>query len=223
MIAIKTLINRIRTLAHDTAETGYTDEDILFNINAGIRFISRIIKDMKPELLMDFPATGQLNPGENTICVNNVMLAVLAVRANGRALKVTSPLQIPDMRETAENPTAYYLCGFDKLALYPIPTKPVDYAVFYVPDTEEVTLTDKSPFPNDFDDALVEYAIIRLSMGNEFDMSQELTVMQTVMQQVQELINNFPSPEHRIRGYWDDNDYTNSYGGRDDYGIRGYY
>ena len=127
------------------------------------------------------------------------------------------------MRETAENPTAYYLCGFDKLALYPIPTKPVDYAVFYVPDTEEVTLTDKSPFPNDFDDALVEYAIIRLSMGNEFDMSQELTVMQTVMQQVQELINNFPSPEHRIRGYWDDNDYTNSYGGRDDYGIRGYY
>ena len=95
MIAIETLINRIRILAHDTAETGYTDEDILFNINAGIRFISRIIKDMKPELLMDFPATGQLNPGENTICVNNVMLAVLAVRANGRALKVTSPLQIP--------------------------------------------------------------------------------------------------------------------------------
>ena len=222
MIAIETIINRVRSLAHDVAETGYSDDEILFNINAGIRFINRIIKDIKPELLMDFPATGQLNAGENTICINKPMLAVIAVRANGRALKVTSPLKITNMNDTAENPTAYYLCGFDKLALYPIPTKPTDYAVFYVPDTEEVTIKGKSPFPNDFDDALIEYVIIRMSIGNEFDMSQEFTVMQTVTDQVQSLISNFPSPEHRIKGYFDD-DYDDRY--TNDYGnvIRSYY
>lgn len=202
MVMIETLINRIRTLSHDTAETGYSDYDILFNINAGIRFIKRIIKDLKPELLMGFPATGQLNEGENTICINEAMLAIIAVRANGRALKVTSPLKISNMNNTAENPTAYYICGFDKIALYPIPTKPVEYAVFYVPDTKEVDIKDNSPLPSDFDDALIEYAIIRLSMGNEFDMTQELTVMQTVIEQISEIISNYPSTNYSIKSYW---------------------
>ena len=82
MIAIETIINRVRSLAHDVAETGYSDDEILFNINAGIRFINRIIKDIKPELLMDFPATGQLNAGENTICINEYRRPIFAITSH---------------------------------------------------------------------------------------------------------------------------------------------
>lgn len=206
MLAIKELINRIRILAHDEVETGYDDSTILFNINAGIRFINRIIKATKPELLMSFPATGTLNAGESVICLNDKILSILAVKANGRSLKTTSPISV-DLTKTTEDPESYYLCGFECIALYPTPTKDVDYSVFYVKDTPEVEADGVSPLPNDFDDALIEYSVIRLSMGNEFDMSQEFSVMQTVVDQVMGIIYSYPSAEKNIDGYWDyDND-----------------
>lgn len=211
MLAIKELINRIRILAHDEVETGYDDSTILFNINAGIRFINRIIKATKPELLMSFPATGTLNAGESVICVNDKILSVLAVKANGRSLKVTSPIAI-DLTKEAKEPIAYYLCGFENIALWPTPLEDVEYSIFYVKDTRELSIDDNSPFPNDFDDALIEYAVIRLSMGNEFEMSQELTVMQTVVNQITEIINAYPNAQYNIDGYWDNNcndDYGN--------------
>lgn len=207
MLAITELINRIRVLSHDALETGYDDNTILFTINSGIRFINRIIKANKPELLMSFPATGTLNAGENVICLNNKILSILAVKANGRSLKTTSPINI-NLTLEAEEPTAYYLCGFESLALWPMPTKDIEYSVFYVADSKELTINDKTSLPIDFDDALIEYAVIRLSLGNEFDMSQEFSVMQTVVDQVTGIINNYPNPNYNINDYWNlSNDY----------------
>ena len=202
MISINKLIDRIRNLSHDELETGYDDNTILFTINSGIRFINRIIKANKPELLMSFPATGTLSAGESVICLNDKILSILAVKANGRSLKTTSPISI-DLEKKAEEPDAYYLCGFESISVYPTPTKDTDYAVFYVKDTKEVSLEDDSPLPNDFDDALIEYSVIRLSMGNEFDMNQEISVMQTVVDQVMGIIYSYPSAEKNIDGYWD--------------------
>lgn len=201
MLAVTELINRIRILMHDEIATGYDDNTILFTINSGVRFINRIIKSIKPELLMSFPATGTLNAGENVICLNNKILSILAVKANGRSLENTSPINI-NLTLEAEEPTAYYLCGFESIALWPIPKNDIEYSVFYVADSKEFTIEDKTSLPMDFDDALIEYTVIRLSLGNEFDMSQELSVMQSVVEQITSIINNYPNPNYIINDYW---------------------
>lgn len=203
MLAVKTIIERVRSLSHDVQETGYTDNEIVSCINAGIRFINRIIKDSRPELLMAFPATGILPAGECSISINKQMAAIIDVRANGHSLNATTPFCIKNLRKTAPEPTEYYLVGFSAVALYPTPTKDTEYAVFYVEDTREIGIDEKSPLPNDYDDCLIEYALIRLSMGNEFDMSQEMSVMQTITAQVERLIANYPNPVHTVHSYYD--------------------
>lgn len=69
-----------------------------------------------------------------------------------------------------------------------------------------MTLSDddngKSPFPNEFDDMLIEYALIRLSMGNEFDMSQEMSVMSQIVAQLENILRERDTV-YVISGYYD--------------------
>lgn len=203
MLPVKILTNRIRLQLHDKQATEYDDDEILFCLNAGVRFIRRTIISTRPELLMDVQ-TGKLKSGCNQIKLDTNFISIVDVRANGKSLEVTSPICIQNILEEAKQPAAYYITGFNSVVLYPSPTEDIIYNVFFVPDSKEICdcQCSDSPLPNDFDDALMEYVIIRLSMGNEFDMSQETSVMQIIVNQVETIIANFPDPQHIVTGYW---------------------
>ena len=71
-----------------------------------------------------------------------------------------------------------------------------------MPDLEELTIDDNSPLLTEYDDFLIEYATIRLSIGNEYDVSQEQVIMGNIISQIQQML--FPPPPGvRVRGYWD--------------------
>ena len=60
---------------------------------------------------------------------------------------------------------------------------------------------DNSPLLTEFDDFLVEYATIRLSAGNEYDMTQESQLMANIAAQIQQIL--IPPPVGIItKGYW---------------------
>ena len=103
-------------------------------------------------------------------------------------------------------PYAYFITGLKTISLYPIPDKPINYEILAVEDIKEMTLSDddngKSPFPNEFDDMLIEYALIRLSMGNEFDMSQEMSVMSQIVAQLENILRERDTV-YVISGYYD--------------------
>lgn len=214
---IKRLIHEIRDLVHDEQHTGYDDIDILVVINAGIRFIVRTILSNKPELLMAKPIEGTLAAGQNIICLDQKMLSILDVRVKDHSLIPASPTSIRNLNRQSDYPYAYCLCGFKTIMIYPKPKTDMEYIIFYVQEIEEIKphYEDKSkyelPFPNIFYDALLEYALIRLQMTNEFDMSQEMTVMQAVAAQVEDIIKKYPAPRHHINSY-----YCNHHG------VRGY-
>ena len=202
MLAVTDIIKRVRAASHDKMETGYKDDDILYAINGGIRFIRRLIKDYKPLMIASNPAVGTLEAGKNSVVIDDTITKIIDFRVNGSHITVTDLSNISDMTKTG-TPVAYYMMGVNKVFFYPTPDTDVNYSIIYVGDLKEVTLTDNSPFPNDFDDFLVEYAVIRLSVGNEFDVSQETQIMSSILEQIQNNIMGDGQPINQVSGYFD--------------------
>lgn len=201
MLAITDIIKRVRAASHDKMETGYKDTDILYVINGGIRFIRRLIKDYKPLMIASDPVVGTLEAGKNFVVIDDTITKMIDFRVNGSHITVTDLSNISDMTKTG-TPVAYYMMGVNKLFFYPTPDADISYSIIYVGDLKEVTLNDKSPFPNDFDDFLIEYAVIRLSVGNEFDVTQETTIMSSILEQIQNNLMGDGQPVNQVSGYF---------------------
>lgn len=201
MLAITDLIKRVRASTHDESETGYNDEAILYAINGGIRFIRRLIKDYKPLMLADPPYTGILKEGINTIKLPAVITKIMDVRIKGEPASIVDLSNILDMTKTG-TPYSYFMTGIDTINFYPIPDRDIPYSIIAVGDIVEVTSTDHSPFPTEFDDFLIEYAVIRLSVSNEFDVSQEQQIMSSIIQQIQNNLMGDGQPINQVSGYF---------------------
>lgn len=188
MLTVKEMIERIRAETSDQQETGYTDEDLIHYINDGIRFLRRTIITINPFLLVNVEEAGTLDKGNDGILLPSMPSHICSVRVNGSILQQVNPQLIDDMSDTGQ-PTQYYLQGLQKIRVYPVPDAAYKYEVLAVKDVPQLkAMDDKSPFPDDFDDWLFEYATTRASMTNEFDMTQEATVMSNIVQQVQEAL-----------------------------------
>lgn len=204
MLAVEELIKRVRILVHDEQETGYDDIAILNCLNAGSRFLRRMILQLKPELLSNV-TKGNLNTNENIIELDFIPVKIVDIRINGKRIIYKSRADILNMDKRGF-PYAYFITGLKTINLYPMPDKPINYEILAVEDIKEMTLSDddngKSPFPNEFDDMLIEYALIRLSMGNEFDMSQEMSVMSQIVAQLENILRE-RGTVYVISGYYD--------------------
>ena len=68
--------------------------------------------------------------------------------------------------------------------IYHSTERPTKYTVITVDDIEELSLDDNSLLNTDFDNFLIEYANIRLSIENEYEVSQEQQVMANIYSQI---------------------------------------
>ena len=108
---------------------------------------------------------------------------------------------MPRPSDTEGTPREFFLTGSQTLNFFPTPKIPTKYTVRTVDDIGELSWTDNSPLLTEFDDFLIEYAAIRLSVGNEFDMTQESQMMANVAAQIQALL--IPPPAGVLtQGYW---------------------
>lgn len=99
-------------------------------------------------------------------------------------------------------PKEFYLTGTQTIHFHPVPEKETKYTMMLVNDINELAMEDKSPLNTEFDDFLVEYGVIRLSVSNEYDVSQETQVMANIYDQVQRIL--VPPPAGVMtRSYWD--------------------
>ena len=98
-------------------------------------------------------------------------------------------------------PQVYYLTGERTVNLYPVPKGKTSYEILAVEDVEDLTLEDKTPLLNEYDDLLVEYANVRLSIENEYDVSADSQVMSTIHSQIIRLLH-IPPTGVTVQGYW---------------------
>lgn len=202
MIKTADLIKRIRAMSHDEQELEYSDEDIMLYVNDGIRFVRRIIMDIYPSMLVDVEADGILDIGDNTIYTFEPIAQIVNLWVAGRRIEVINPRALKDARYM-DVPRGYYLSGYDKIKVWPLPKMPVDYHLEAIKDFEPMQLTDEElPVPAGIEDFVYEYCVLRASFTNEFDMSQETQLMTTIINGIQTTLRPFTAPSVQLRGYW---------------------
>ena len=93
------------------------------------------------------------------------------------------------------------MTGSQTINFFPIPEVETKYTILTVDDIEELTWNDNSPLNTEFDDFLVDYAAVRLEIGNEYDVTQEEQVMANIYSQIQQIL--MPPPAGVVtKGYW---------------------
>lgn len=108
---------------------------------------------------------------------------------------------VPRRNNVTGTPREFFLTGSQTINFFPIPVVPTKYTIRTVDDIEELNWEDNSPLNTEFDDFLVEYAAIRLSVGNEYDVTQESQLMANIAAQIQKIIT--PPPAGILtQGYW---------------------
>ena len=241
MLSVQTLAKRIRFRIHDTDSIAYDDTEILDCINNGVRFIRRIIANVRPALLLS-EVEGVLEVGTRSITLAKRPTKIVNVTAGDRIIKTEvyftgkkiynnfdkifrnhdpiynrhekntyseralhqteMTLLAPRPSDAEGSPRAFFLTGSQTLNFFPIPNRKTKYTVRTVDDIEEIEWAGKSPLNSEFDDFLIEYAAIRLSVGNEFDMTQEMQLMANITAQIQALL--IPPPAGVLtKGYWE--------------------
>ena len=75
---------------------------------------------------------------------------------------------------------------------------------------------DEFPMMNDLADFVVEYASIRSSLTNEFDVSQETAIMGSIVSQIEDMVRRYNTDSIQLSGYWESGegltcDYGRSY------------
>lgn len=153
-----------------------------------------------PDLIANAPVTGTLLAGVDGVKMELPVSRVVDVRANGKRLL---PVSIEHVNDRQGKPERYYMTGFDTLHFFPVPEADTPYSIIVVSDMQLLGYDDKSPFPTEIDDFLIEYVVIRASVSNEFDVSQETSIMGTVVSQVENVIRNLVQKEVFTDGYWD--------------------
>lgn len=197
------VIERVRTNTHDKDVLEYEDVTITDYVNDGIRFLRRTILSIDALQLLDEIITGTLTAGETVIQQQMKSSAVLEVRLNGRRLEKISPWGIGNTKEQG-SPQGWFVTGFGKINVWPVPTEDMEYQIMVIQDMVPLkNLDDEFPLMNELADFVVEYACIRASMTNEFDLSQETSIMGSVISQVEDLIRKYNARGVQAGGYWD--------------------
>lgn len=98
-------------------------------------------------------------------------------------------------------PQTYYLTGEKTVNVYPVPNRKTWYEILAIPDKDELGIDDNTPLLSDFDDLLLEYANVRLSITNEYDVSADSQVMSNINAQILKLLH-IPPTGVTVQGYW---------------------
>ncbi len=91
--------------------------------------------------------------------------------------------------------------GLQGIKIFPKPRNETAWTVRKIDDFEELHFEDTTPLLNEFDDFLLEFAAMRLNIGNEFDMTQEQQIMANIHAQISQILSPPPVAAH-VRGYW---------------------
>lgn len=203
MTKLSDFIIKLRAMTHDEREIEYDDNDFMNYINDGLRFVRRVILDTYPSMLADMLLEGVLHTNRDIIYLYDAPTRILSVKMNGKRLRQINPLSEEEERKNHHEPTSYYVFGFDKIKVIPKPKFPMRFEVVGI---EEFTPLKKPedvlPVPADFEDFVGEYAILRASLTNEFNMQEETQITMMIRSEIEERLKAFLPSGVQVGGYW---------------------
>ena len=187
MIEIRPLIDRLRRTLKDEDENSFTDAELLDYISDAITFVRRLIISINPEYIAVSVAKGTLDAGENEVQLPASVQHVVYVRINGKKIRRENISAIVDTEEQG-TVKSYCILNRKQCLFFPVPEQECKYDILGIKQKYELDMTDVTPYNNDIDALIFEYVVIRAGMGDMFQMSQELSVMATIVEQVTTLV-----------------------------------
>ena len=198
---IKTIVERIRFKINDVDAYRFADEQIVNVINEAERFVRNIFLELRPELLADKVETGTFAQGENVARLDYIPVRYIDVRCGKKLLHAVNIHEIKDLTAVGE-PEVYVVVAKSAIAVYPLPDKEMPYFVTTVSSFTEQGLEDDSFFGDDYDDSLIEFTAMRLSMLDEFDESVEAQLLAEIRSNVQSKLLRLTNSPHFIKSYY---------------------
>lgn len=123
------------------------------------------------------------------------------VKYRTRRIQEANISQIYGDMDREGEPEVYYLTGDRTVNFYPLPRADMSYDILAVEDMDDLTIDDSTPLLNEYDDLLVEFANVRLSVENEYDVSADSQIMSTIQSQIIRLLH-IPPTGVTVQGYW---------------------
>lgn len=202
MIAISTMIEKLRRTFKDEDKNSFTDAELLDYIESGMAFLRRVIIATNPEYIAVPIASGVLEAGANEIELPCSAGYIFDMRIDG--LKIARE-NISSINDTAAkgNPRKYCLLNGNRILLFPVPNKTISYSVIGVPDAPLLSAEAVTPYGSDMDNLIFEYAVIRAGIGDQFQMAQEMELMSAIAQQVTTILLRYNQSENSVvKGYY---------------------
>ena len=116
-------------------------------------------------------------------------------------LKETNLQHLRNKNLVGDHAKYFYRVGLQNLKVFPIPKFETAFTVRTIDDFEELTFEDETPLLNDFDDFLIEFATMRLSIDNEYDATQEQQILSAIQSQIAQILSP-PPTSAQVKGYW---------------------
>lgn len=201
MIEVKSLIARLRRTLKDEDENSFTDAELLDYISDAITFVRRLIVSTNPEFISVPIAKGTLEKGENEVKLPSSVELIVDMRIDGVKIRRDNINAVKNTEEIGKI-NRYCLLNRRKVLFFPVPEEPSRYEIIGIKQFYDLSLNDTTPYGNDIDPLIFEYVVIRAGMGDMFQMSQELSVMANIVEQVNTLVRNTnDSEDNFIEGY----------------------
>ena len=201
MIEVKSLIARLRRTLKDEDENSFTDTELLDYISDAITFVRRLIVATNPEFISIPIAKGTLEKGENEVILPSSVELIVDMRIDGVKIRRDNINAVKNTEETGKI-NRYCLLNRRKVLFFPVPEEPSKYEIIGIKQFYDLSLNDTTPYGNDIDPLIFEYVVIRAGMGDMFQMSQELSVMANIVEQVNTLVRNTnDSEDNFVEGY----------------------
>ena len=195
MSTTTSLLLALRVKLRDLGETSYSDYELLRKLEEGDREIRRLAAIYKPSFLA-VPYAGTCVPGERLVTMPPHTL-LLEVVLDGK------PLEAIDMDEFAAlagtspgKPRKFTPFGKVAFRFSPAPDLAYVFEAWHVPTATPLVKDEELPWPSEFDDLLLDYALVRIQGkdGMEFFAKWHDEVVQ--------LLSGSPPRQTLVEGYF---------------------
>ena len=102
MIAISTLIEKLRRTLKDEDKNSFTDEELIDYIENGVAFLRRVIINSNPEYIAVPIASGTLVSGDNEVELPSDVNYVMDVRVKGKKIKRVNLFDVENINAAGE-------------------------------------------------------------------------------------------------------------------------
>lgn len=201
--SVSTLTSNIRVSLADVEGHRFSDSDILSVLNRAYRKVYGVFAHDRPELIKTV-VSGTTAPGTASIALDSGSFhRVLSLHVDETPLRDVG--QAPEGGfESSDTgfPQGFYLSGWDEVTLVPKPDGAYPYRLAYVARPSALSSGSSTPWPDDFDDLMEEYAVMRLGVIDEGDPSAEAQFLADLEQRCRTLLSDLGPSGDTVLPYW---------------------